>query len=116
MGAPALPLIVSLKYAPPEQQAHKPQLAPLVMQRANRVQKSLIRMRSPVAPLEHGQYDPRPLNRVDASSLQGAALFGALTLLIAHAPDSWKKLHEGPVQLGPATVDGALGGGLGFNW
>jgi hypothetical protein len=48
------------------------------------------------------------------SASYGVALFGAITVLAAHAPRSLQVLFTGPVHLGPAIFDGGgLGAGVG---
>jgi hypothetical protein len=44
----------------------------------------------------------------------GVAMFGAATLLSAHAPRALRVLFDGPVHLGPAVFDGGgMGAGIG---
>jgi hypothetical protein len=44
----------------------------------------------------------------------GVALFGAVTVLTAHAPPAMRALFGGPVHLGPALFEnGGLGAGVG---
>ena len=48
------------------------------------------------------------------SASYGIALFGAVTVLAAHAPRALQVLLTGPVHLGPAIFDGGgLGAGVG---
>ena len=48
------------------------------------------------------------------SASYGVALFGAVTVLAAHAPRALQVLFTGPVHLGPAIFDGGgLGAGVG---
>ncbi len=68
-------------------------------------------------PIDHGRLDARPPEIAPtARSMIGAAVFGAMTVLIAHSPESWRALYTGPARLGPAIVDGRMGGGLRFVW
>jgi hypothetical protein len=44
----------------------------------------------------------------------GVVLFGAVTVLAAHAPAPLRALFDGPVHLGPAVFDqGGIGAGIG---
>jgi hypothetical protein len=48
------------------------------------------------------------------SASYGVALFGAVTVLAAHAPRALQVVFAGPVHLGPAIFDGGgLGAGVG---
>lgn len=124
--AAALPLIVSLHWAGPSDAAMPTAAAPgqgmslvstvVLDHRTARVQRALLRLHCPIGELEHGRIAERPISPFGTGSLPGMALFGAVTLLIAHAPQSWHALYDGPVRLGPAVVDGALGSGLSFVW
>jgi hypothetical protein len=43
----------------------------------------------------------------------GAAMFGAATILSAHAPPPFRTAFDGPIHLGPAIFDGGgMGAGL----
>jgi hypothetical protein len=50
----------------------------------------------------------------DSRAGYGVALFGAFTVLAAHAPGPVRALFDGPVHFGPALFDnGGMGAGIG---
>jgi hypothetical protein len=50
----------------------------------------------------------------DAQAGYGVALFGAVTILAAHAPGPLRAIFDGRVHLGPAVfMDGGMGAGIG---
>ncbi len=52
-----------------------------------------------------------------ASFGAGLALFAAMTVIVARAPEPIRALFDGPARIGPALLrDGGLGAGVGYRW
>ena len=54
----------------------------------------------------------------DTTSLSaGIALFAAMTVIAARAPEPIRVLFDGPARIGPAILrDGGFGAGFGYRW
>ena len=54
----------------------------------------------------------------DPASLSvGLAIYAAVTVLVARAPEPIRAIFDGPARLGPAILrDGGFGAGFGYNW
>jgi hypothetical protein len=55
-------------------------------------------------------HEPEPLQMQNLQTGYGMALFSAMTVMAAHAPDGVRAIVDGPVHLGPAVFEG---GGMG---